>query len=410
MSINIPSSILNFPGQCVKQIEHNLTNKVIRITCSRDRRYAPKDPSSRKRSAINRYVRRRIHDLPFLGYRLDVQIELAEVLTGEKKRRVEFCEFVDKGSYYSKRFCRLISGLCRHMSISAVANYFNLRWETVKNIDKHYLQATLPSLNPAELTNLKYIGVDEVARAKGRDYMTVVYNLENGQLIWVEKGRTSDVFSTFLKQLPWTTAAYIKAVAMDMGPAYQKAVREWLPCADIVFDRFHVMQQYGKAISNQRRVEFRRAEKKDKPLIKGSRFLLLKNEKHLDEKQRDKLNKLLHANQNIYTLYLLKEQLQLLWSSASFKNMASDLEAWCELADQSGLLFLKRFAKSLRKHKVGICNYAKHHLTSAQVEAGNVGIGMLRKRARGIRDTDYFKLKIRQLSQLDDKAIFYDSG
>lgn len=410
MSINIPSSILSFPGQCVKQIEHNLTEGIIRVICRRDKRYAPRDPGGRKCNTVNRYIRRQVHDIPFLGYPFDVQIELAEVLTKENKRRIEHSEFVDKGKYYSKRFCRLISGLCRHMSISAVANYFNLRWETVKNIDKHYLQTTLPSLNPFELTELKYIGVDEVARAKGHDYMTVVYNLENGQLIWVEKGRTADVFSTFLKQLPWTTAAYIKAVAMDMGPAYQKAVREWLPCADIVFDRFHVMQQYNKAISNQRRVEFRKADKKDKPLIKGSRFLLLKNDKCLDDKQKDKLNQLLRANQNIHTLYLLKEQLQLLWSSASFKTMMNDLEAWCELADQSNLLFLKRFAKSLRKHRAGICNYAKHHLTSARVEAGNVGIGMIRKRARGIRDTDYFKLKIRQLSQPDDKAIFYDSS
>ena len=69
----------------------------------------------------------------------------------------------------------------------------------------------------------------------------------------------------------------------------------------------------------------------------------------------------------------------------------------------------QRFAKSLKKNSLGICNYAKHRLTSARIEAGNVGIGMIRKRARGVRDTDYFKLKIRQLSRPDDKAIFYET-
>ncbi|EKD70010.1 MAG: Transposase [uncultured bacterium] len=64
-------------------------------------------------------------------------------------------------------------------------------------------------------------------------------------------------------------------------------------------------------------------------------------------------------------------------------------------------------AKSLRRHKVGICNYAKYHLTTARIEAGNVGIGLIRKRARGIRDTDYFALKIRQLSVPEEKSIFY---
>ena len=87
--------------------------------------------------------------------------------------------------------------------------------------------------------------------------------------------------------------------------------------------------------------------------------------------------------------------------------MQQELEQWCLLAEQTNMLYLKKFAKSLRSHKTGICNYAKHKLTSARIEAGNVSIGMIRKRARGIRDTDYFKLKIRQSSLPDDQSMFY---
>ena len=87
--------------------------------------------------------------------------------------------------------------------------------------------------------------------------------------------------------------------------------------------------------------------------------------------------------------------------------MLERLEAWCQIADQSTLLYLKKFAKSLRRHRVGICNCAKHKLTSAvRIEAGNISIGMIRKRARGIRDTEYFKLKIRQSSLPDEDSIF----
>ena len=71
------------------------------------------------------------------------------------------------------------------------------------------------------------------------------------------------------------------------------------------------------------------------------------------------------------------------------------------------MIYLKKFAKSPRKHREGICNFANYKLTSARIEAGNVGIGMIRKRARGIRDTDYFKLKIRQSSLPDDQSMFY---
>lgn len=159
------------------------------------------------------------------------------------------------------------------MSISTVSRHLKLRWETVKNMDKYYLENTLPALNPQVLTDIKYIGVDEVARAKGHDYMTVIYDMESGHLMGVETGRKADVFSGFLKQLPPEITRNIEAVAMDMGPAYQKSVRECLPHADIVFDRFHVMQNYCKAISNQRRIEFRKADRAGKKQLKGTHYL-----------------------------------------------------------------------------------------------------------------------------------------
>jgi len=222
-------------------------------------------------------------------------------------------------------------------------------------------------------------------------------------------GRTADVFSSFLKQLPKETALGIKAVAMDMGPSYQKSVRENLPHADIVFDRFHVMQNYSKAISNQRRVEFRKADAKGKSLFKGCHYLLLKNADKLKPKHTQRLNDLLTNNNNLNTLYILKEQLQELWQLPTFDEMTDGINAWCELAHETKMHYLKKFADSLKKHSIGIANYAKHKLTSAIIEAGNIAIGMIRKRARGIRDTEYFKLKIRQSSLNDTSSMFYDS-
>lgn len=410
MSITLPRNIFNLKGQVVKDIRLSDENNCLVIHCRRNKKYRAIDPQTNRSGTINMYVRRKIKDIPMLGFPCLIEIELAQVYLNKNERRIESCDFVDKGCFYTKRFCRLISGLCRHASIQAVSNCFGLRWETVKNIDKEYLEATLPALNPEELTDLKYIGVDEVARAKGHDYMTVVYNMESGQLIWVETGRTSQTFSLFLQALPKATAKGILAVAMDMGPAYQKSVKDYLPHADIVFDRFHVMQNYSKAISNQRRMEFRKADYAGKKLIKGSKFLLLRNADKLSEKQQGKLNKLLSANANINIIYILKEQLQALWQNNTYEDMAKALDIWCQMADESGLVYIKRFAKSLRKNKIGICNYAKHRITSARIEAGNVGIGMIRKRARGIRDTQYFKLKIRQLSVPADTNIFFQNN
>lgn len=410
MGASIPAAILGLQGQRVNKINLDHERQQIVIHCSRDRRRNAVDPVTGMKGTVNRYVRRLVRDLPLFGYPCMIETELAQVFISRNERRLEHCEFADKGSRFTHRLCHMISGLCRHISIQAVSSHLDLRWETVKNIDKAYMLETLPALDPTQLTGLKYIGVDEVARAKGHDYMTVVYDMVSGHLIWVETGRTAEVFSGFLKQLPEATAAEIKAVAMDMGPAYQKAVRECLPKADIVFDRFHVMQNYSKAIQNQRRIEFRKADRSGKELLKGTHYLLLKNADKLNEKQTDKLQMLLENNSNLSMLYVLKEQLQALWSATSYENMSEQLESWCQIAEQSNMLYLKRFAKSLRKHCVGICNYAKHKLTSARIEAGNVSIGMIRKRARGIRDTEYFKLKIRQSSLPDKASIFYMAG
>ena len=108
---------------------------------------------------------------------------------------------------------------------------------------------------------------------------------------------------------------------------------------------------------------------------------MLKNADKLDESQTQKLQRLLDENANLNTLYILKEQLQTLWESETVELMQERLEAWCRIADQSAMLYLKKFAKSLRRHCVGICNYAKYKLTSARIEAGNISIGMIRKRA-----------------------------
>ncbi len=407
MSISIPSPILGITGQVVNKIEQQESGQLM-IYCNRDKRSKIIDPVSKLKTTVNKYICRIVKDIPLFGHPCLVEMELAQVNTHDGYRIIEDSFFVDVGCRHSKRLCRLISGLCQHMSILAVSNHLGIRWETVKNIDKQYLQETLPSLDPRTLTNLKYIGVDEVARAKGHDYMTLVYDMQEGHLIWVGTGRTADVFSSFLKQLPKETALGIQAVAMDMGPSYQKSVRENLPHADIVFDRFHVMQNYSKAISNQRRVEFRKADNQGKKLFKGCHYLLLKNADKLKSKHTQRLDNLLSNNNNLNILYILKEQLAELWKLPTFQDMQDGINAWCELAYETNMHYLKKFADSLQKHSIGIANYAKHKLTSAVIEAGNVAIGMIRKRARGIKDTEYFKLKIRQSSLKDISSMFYD--
>jgi transposase len=371
-------------------------NGVLCVTCRRDRRNVPVDGRTGHRGRVNRRLRRRVWDLPVFGHRVALDIEYLEIAVGARDRRVEQLAFVDAGARYTKRLAELVSALCRHLPISAVSRWTGLAWRTVKAMDRSHLQATLPALKPRDLTGLKSLGVDEVARAKGHDYVTIVYDLQSGGLLYVGDGKAAGSLGQFLAELSADTAAGIEAVAMDMGPAYQAAVREHLPNATIVFDRFHVMKLYSDLIRNIRNAEFRKADAEGKDVLKGTLYLLLGNRQKLDDAGTRRLEELMQANQTLATVYTLKEQLQTLWSASSETAMREALEQWCQLARATTIRRLHSFANTLENHADGICAYARFKLTTARIEAGNVAIGMIRKRARGLLDQHYFKLKIRQ--------------
>jgi len=310
---------------------------------------------------------------------------------------MERLSFVEPGHGFTRRYARFISQLARHMSIAARAAYTGLAWRTVKAMDERALKRDLPALDPGALTGLRHLGVDEVARAKGQDYLTIVYDLDSGDRVWVTEGRRKTDLLEFFDRLDEPVAQGIEAVAMDMWKPFESAVRESLPHAAIVFDRFHVMPQYSKVIDQVRRAEFKKAAKLDRDMLVGSRYLLLKNAENLTEHPTERLQQLLAINTPLNTVYALKEQLQQLWAQpANCTAMGQNLDAWCELADATGLAPMRRFAGLLRRHRQGICNYAKHPITTARLEGGHVAIGLIRKRARGLLDIEYFKLKIRQ--------------
>lgn len=222
---SLSSTLFNFKGQCVESFSVEEGSQSVLVQCRRDRRFKVKAPVSGSSCTVDHYIRRRLQDLPVSGRPCAIEIELAQTRDKEGRRLIEATEYVAKGGRYTARFCQFISGLCRHMSIHAVSQHLGIRWETVKNIDREYLRENLPALEPEKLKNLIHIGVDEVARAKRHDYMTVVYDLVSGHLIWVEHGRRAEVLIAFFEQLSVKTREGIKAVTMDMGQAYQSAVR-----------------------------------------------------------------------------------------------------------------------------------------------------------------------------------------
>jgi transposase len=357
-------------------------------------------------------------DVPLGGWPCEIEIEYAETFLAHGQVRVEQLAFVSPKVRVTRRYARMVAGMARHMPISTVALHTGLSWDSVKAIECAHLTDTIPMPDPRTLSGIRRLGVDEVARAKGQSYFTLVYDLSPGdhygRILWIREGRDSAVLLEFLDALSEECADAIEAVALDMGPAYIAAVRKSLPDAAIVFDRFHVMQMFGKVIRDCRRAEFKAArtlgDLTGQQAIKGSLWLLLSNRDTLKDTDQSRLDQLLAQNQSLSTLYALKEQLQRLWQPNSTPaGMSQRLDDWCGMAEAAKITGLAKFVKTLQAHRVGICAYADHPITTSRLEAGNVSIALLRRRARGFRDMEYFKLKILQLNTKDTPSFLYRS-
>ena len=416
MGAVIPAKILGLEGQVIKDVAFNEESGRVRVICDRDRRRRPVDHRTGRRGSVNRLLRRTVLDVPLGGHPCEIEIEYAETFLSPGHVRVEQLSFVAPKARVTKRYARLIAGMARHMPISTVARHTGLSWDSVKAIECAHLAETIPIPRPQTLTGIRYLGVDEVARAKGQSYFTLVYDLSPGvgygRILWVKEGRESAVLLEFLDALSQECADGIEAVALDMGPAYIAAVRTSLPDAAIVFDRFHVMQMFSKVIRDCRRAEFKAAKTlgdlTGQQTIKGSLWLLLSNRSTLKETDQGRLDQLLAQNQPLATLYVLKEQLQRLWQPHStVAEMTQRLEDWCGMAKAAKITGLAAFVKTLQSHRTGICAYADHPITTSRLEAGNVSIALLRRRARGFRDMAYFKLKIFQLNTEDTPSFLY---
>ena len=185
---------------------------------------------------------------------------------------------------------------------------------------------------------------------------------------------------------------------MDMSASYIPAAREYLPEIDIVFDRFHVMALMNRAIDNVRREQYRKLKGEKQQILKGTRFLLLKNYASLSDKQAEQVNALFAANIPLFQAHSLKEQLRLFWEMDSLSEAASFLLHWIDGVKCTGLKFLIRVANTLENHFTELLNYYKHgKISNGMAEGINNKIKTLKRQSYGFRDMEYFKLRLYHL-------------
>src|SRR5215213_3295422 len=292
------------------------------------------------------HVERRFRSLP-IGSRTTavvLPIPRVECRACGVVRQVDIT-FADPRRSYTRRFERYVRELSRRMTIRDVAAHLGVGWDLVKDIQKRDLSRRFAK---PKLKHLRHIAIDEIAVAKGHRYMTVVLDLDSGAVVFVGDGKGADALKPFWKRLR-PSGAKIEAVAMDMSAAYRGAVTRHLKKAVIVFDHFHVIKLFNDKLSDLRRSLYHRAEADQKKVLKGARWLLLKNPENLDadKDEKGRLEEALALNKPLATAYYLKEDLRRFWEQPGKRFATAFLNDWLRKAEASGVKMLQQMARTL---------------------------------------------------------------
>lgn len=344
-----------------------------------------------RRKCEEKYVRY-IRDLNICGYKCVLKMEFIKINCSCGYRGMEEVSFLDKYQRITKRLADFICKLCERMCISDVARTLNLDWKTVKRVDKEMLKETVKGLENA---NPKRIGIDEIAYQKGHNYLTTIRDLDEGGVIRVEEGRKKETLDKFFAELGKEKSQRIELAVMDMWDPYIKSVSE-NTLANIVFDKFHVSKLINECLDSVRKKEFAKADDKERIDMKHKRFLILAREIHLDKEEKETLRELMKQNKTLYQAYLLKEQILDIFSTGTWEDAVQRIQKWIKNVAKSGIEAFDKAVKRIENYFYGIINYFRYKVTNAGSEGFNTKINVIKRRAYGFRDIEYFRLKILQ--------------
>jgi transposase len=390
-----PSIAKYFEFPRVKLTGQRFTDEGSIIRVVPDKRFVPvcarcEAQTRRTHSTKDRLIR----DLNITDRRVWLQCEVRNLVCSDCGRiRVEKLEFVEAGERITKRLARYVYDLCQRMPVIDVARHTGLDPKTIKAVDKRFLTEDFGQI---DFSGVHILGVDEISERKGRHYLTIVLNFETGQVLYVGKRRRARTLKKFFRMLSRRQRRGIRAVVIDMWDPYIKAIRYYCPSARIVFDLFHVKKMFGKAICTVRNREYLHARRADKAVLKGTRYLLLSNRENLNRRQTAHLDYLLQLNQNLATMHVLKEQLNVIWDQVTIVSAQQALQAWVCMAYESKIREAIKFARTLQRYSYGILNHAMYPIHTGKLEGVNNRINVLKRRSYGYRDSYYFGLKIKQ--------------
>jgi transposase len=287
----------------------------------------------------------------------------------------------------TKAYMLFLAHWARKLSWQETARSFRSSWEKVCQSVEYVVQW---GLEHRQLSQIAAIGVDEIQYARGHKYLTLVYQIEPQctRLLWIGRERTTESFAQFFTLIGDELAAKIEFVCSDMWQPYLTVIRERCSQAIHILDRFHIVAKMNAALDQVRAAEARRLARDGyEPILKKTRWCVLKRKANLSEHQRFRLRDLLRDNLQTARAYLLKEDFQQLWDYQSPQWAGKFLDDWCAQVMRCRIEPMKKVARTLRSHRPLLLNYfrAKKQLSSGVVEGLNNKAKLTMRRSFGFR-------------------------
>lgn len=286
-----------------------------------------------------------------------------------------------KGSGFTLLFEALIMALVREMPVAAVARLIGEHDTKLWRLLHHYVEEARAK---ADFSWVRRVGVDETASRRGHNYISLFFDLDEKRLLFGIEGRGLEAVGEFAVDLEahGGSSEAVEQVCCDMWPAYITGVGEYLPCAELTFDRFHVMKLMNEAVD-----EVRRKESREREVLKRTRYLWLKNPGKLSMKQGRKIDELKRHNLKTARAYQIKLTLQEYFEEPTREAGERFLRRWYFWATHSRLEPVIEVAKTIKRHWEGILNWFESYLTIGLLEGINSLIQAAKARARGYRST-----------------------
>lgn len=339
----------------------------------------------RRRSGYDQQPERRWRHLDFGGVRVLLQYGLRRVACRRCGVVVEAVPWSpDPESRFTGDFEDQVAYMAQRCDKTSIGCMFRIAWATVGRIVERVVKRKRPE-DP--LADLEYIGVDELSYRKHHRYVTLVTDHREERIVWGKEGKSAATLLAFFEALGPEGRKKIKVVTMDMSAGYINAVREAVPQAQIIFDRFHVQQLVSNAMDQTRRDEWQRLRTLGDPeaakSLKHTRWALLKNPWNLTDNEETRLSKLQQTNARLYRAYLLKESFAAILDRRQPNVVRRELKAWLAWASRSRLAAFVRTAKTIREHLDDILAYIRFRLTNGIVEGLGNKARLITRRAYG---------------------------